>query len=531
MMQKTALITGGNNGIGLATSIALLNKGYKVIVIDKTISNISRASNNKNLYSFECDVCKDEDVEKTFLEIRKIAENIDILINSAGIGAIGDFDKQDVNIFKNVMNINFLGTVRIIKACLPSMLERKEGHIINISSISGKVSIPRYSPYCCSKWALEGFSESLRIEVKNQNIKVTVINPANVRTDFHKHVLSSEAGNDDNLKSVGMPVDYVVKKIIQIIEKPKRNAYLPLRIELGAICEAISLSLMDRFYFQCARKINRSLDTTMVAIVTGAGSGIGKAIASDLCANGLTVIMIAGTKDELLFTAAKEMAHLGGNPVPIPCDIRDHETVKQTINKIMTDFGRIDILINSTCYSVNGKIECIPIKEYILDMETNFYGSIQIVKEVLPLMEREGRGHIVSVLSTNALRGMPYLSSFGATDFALRSFSRCLDREMSKKHANIKFSEVFHASVDKPFHGESITLVGKISAHSEGVSSKRKRLSAENVAKCVLELLKTGKTRKFVPLSSCLLLIGNTLAPSLVDLYFSKLINNKVRGS
>ena len=526
MMQKSAIITGGNNGIGLATSIALLNRGYKIIVIDKNISTISLLSNdNQNLYAFECDVCKDDDVEKTFQKIRTITDTIDILINSAGIGAIGDFDEQDIKIFKNVMNINFLGTVRVIKACLPLMVEKKKGHIINISSISGKVAIPQYSSYCCSKWALEGFSESLRIEVKNQNIKVTVINPSNVRTNFHKHVLSSGASNNDNLKSVGMPVEYVVKKIIQIIEKPKRNAYLPLRIELGAICEVISLSLMDRFYFQCARKINRSLDTSMVAIVTGASSGIGKAVASDLCAKGLTVIMIAEDKDTL-FTAAKEMADLGGNPVPVPCDIRDPETVRQTINKIMMDFGRIDLLVNCACYPVHGKIECVPIKEYVSGIETNFYGSVHIVKEVLPFMEQEGRGHIVSVLSTNAIRGRPYLSSSGATDFALRSFSRCLDREMSKKYNSIKFSEIFHASVDIPFHGERITLVEKIIAVMGGKSLQRKFLSPEKVAKSVLELLETGKTRKFVPLSSYLLLVGNTLMPSVVDLYFSQLINN-----
>jgi hypothetical protein len=532
MMQKSAIITGGNNGIGLATSIALLNRGYKIIVIDKNISTISTLSNdNKNLYAFECDVCKDDDVEKTFQKIRTITDTIDILINSAGIGAIGDFGEQDIKIFKNVMNINFLGTVRIIKACLPLMLEKKEGHIINISSISGKVAIPQYSSYCCSKWALEGFSESLRIEVKNQNIKVTVINPSNVRTNFHKHVLSSGASNNDNLKSVGMPVDRVVKKIIQIIEKPQRNAYLPLRIELGAICEVISLSLMDRFYFQCSRKITRSLDTSMVAIVTGASSGIGKAVASDLCAKGLTVIMIAEHKDTL-FTAAKEMADLGGNPVPVPCDIRDPETVRETIRKITMDFGRIDLLINCACYSVRGKIECVPIKEYVSGIETNFYGSIQIVKEVLPCMEREGKGHIVSVLSTNAIRGRPYLSSYGATDFALRSFSRCLDREMSKKHNSIKFSEIYHASADITIQGENSTLVGKILAIVGGLSSKRKILSTEKVAKSVLELLETGKTRKFVTLSSYLLLVGNTLVPSVVDLYFLKLIHkNELGGS
>jgi uncharacterized protein len=529
MMQELALINGGNDGIGLATSIALLNKGYKVIVIDKNISNIQRGSNdNKDVYIFKCDVCKDDDIKKTFLKIREIADSIDILINSAGIGAFGDFDKQNINVFKNVMDINFFGTVRIIKACLPSMLEKKKGHIINISSISGKVSFPGSSPYCCSNWALEGFSESLRIEVKNQNINVSVINPGNVRTNFHKHVLSSEGRNDDNLKPAGMPVDYLVRKIIQTIDKPKRDVYVPWRIELAAICEGIFPSFMDHFYFKCARKKNMHLDNTKVAIVTGASSGIGKAIASDLCAKGLTVIMIARNKDKL-FTAAKEMADLGGNPVPIPCDVSDHETVRQTIDKIMMDFGKIDILINNAGYSVRGKIENVPIEEYISNMGTNFYGSIQIVKEVLPVMERECKGHILSVLSTNAIRGLPYLSSYGATKFALRSFSRCLDREMSRRHIDINFSEIFPARVDTPFLVKDFSSVGKMNATVGWSSSEGKNLSAEEVAKCVLELLETRKTRKFVPLKSYLLLVGNTLAPSIVDLYLSRVRNTEVK--
>jgi short-subunit dehydrogenase len=532
IIQKSAIITGGNSGIGLATSIALLDRGYKVIVIDKNISTISSLKNTfQNLYSYECDISNDDDIEKTFQKIHKIADTIDILINSAGIGAISDFDKQELPVFKKVMDINFLGTVRIIKACLPSMVEKRNGHIINISSISGKVTIPQNSSYCCSKGALEGFSESLRIEVKNHNINVSVINPRNVRTQFHNNVLSSGAGNEDNPKSAGMPVDHVVKKIIQVIEKPKRNVYLPLHIEFGAICEAISLPLMDRFYFHCTRKITRSLDTTMVAIVTGAGSGIGKAVASYLCTQGLTVVMIDENKD-LVFPAAKEMADLGGNPVPVPCDIRDYETVRQTIHKITMDFGRIDLLITNPCSSVWGKIECVPIKDIISDMETNFYGPVHLVKEVLPIMQREGRGHVISVLSTNAIRGKPYLSSSGATDFALRSFSRCLDREMAKKHNRIKFSEIFHASDEMPSHEGSSSLAEEIiPVIGREEALKKFFLSMEKVAKCVPELVETGKTRKFVSLSSYLLLLLNSLAPSVIDLYFSQLINkNELRG-
>ena len=532
VIQKSAIITGGNSGIGLATSIALLNSGYKVIVIDKNISTISSLKNTyQNLYSFECDISNDDDIEKTFQKIHTIADTIDILINSAGIGAISDFDKQELPVFKKVMDINFLGTVRIIKACLPSMLEKKHGHIINISSISGKVTIPQNSSYCCSKGALEGFSESLRTEVKNHNIKVSVINPRNVRTQFHNNVLSSGAGNEDNPKSSGMPVDHVVKKIIQVIEKPRRNVYLPFHIKFGAICEAISPLVMDRFYFHCTRKITRPLDTSMVAIVTGAGSGTGKAVASHLCTQGLTVIMIDENND-MLFPAAKEMADLGGNPVPVPCDIRHYETVRQTIHKIAMEFGRIDLLITNPCYSVRGKIESVPIKDIILDMETNFYGPVHLVKEVLPIMQREGRGHVISVLSTNAFRGRPYLSSSGATDFALRSFSRCLDREMAKKHNCIKFSEIFHAGVEMPSHEISSALAEEIIPVIEGKESKKIFSSVEKVAKCVPELAETGKTRKFVSLSSYLLLLLNSLAPSVIDLYFSQLVHkNELRGS
>ncbi|CEG13793.1 Short-chain dehydrogenase/reductase SDR (fragment) [groundwater metagenome] len=152
---KVALITGGNDGIGLSISKALLDKNYKVIIIDKNIHNATEINKeNKNLYVFCCDICNEKEVTETFKKVWKITNTIDVLINSAGIGAFGNFDKMDIEIFRRVMDVNFFGTVRIIKECLPSMLKNENGHIINISSISGKVALPGSSAYCCSKWAL-----------------------------------------------------------------------------------------------------------------------------------------------------------------------------------------------------------------------------------------------------------------------------------------------------------------------------------------------------------------------------------------
>ncbi|CEG13794.1 putative short chain dehydrogenase [groundwater metagenome] len=315
-------------------------------------------------------------------------------------------------------------------------------------------------------------------------------------------------------------MDFVVKKIMMVLENPVHNLYIPSNIGIGTIIDAIFPSLMDRFYFHCERKMKGCLENARVAVVTGASSGIGKAVASDLCSRGLTVIMIARNKEKL-FSTSKEISTLGGNPVPLTLDIQDYEAVKQAVKKIIMDYGQIDILVNNAGYSVSGPVENVPIEKYVSNMETNFFGSIQIVKEVLPHMQQEGKGHIVNVLSTNAIRGIPNLSSYGATKFALRAFSRCLDREMAKGHINIKVSEVFPASVDTPFFVENID-------NSNGVivptptPQRRKLLSAEKVAKSILILLETGKTRKFLPLKSYLLLVGNTVFPSLVDLFFLK---------
>ncbi|PKP58204.1 MAG: hypothetical protein CVT88_02615 [Candidatus Altiarchaeales archaeon HGW-Altiarchaeales-1] len=519
MYQKTALITGGNDGIGIAVSKTLLEGDYKVIIIDKNVNNANEmVKENKNIYVFRCDITNEKEVTETFKKIREITDNIDVLINSAGIGAFGDFDEIDISVFRKVMDVNFFGTVRVIKECLPSMIKNEKGHIINISSISGKVALPGSSPYCCSKWALEGFSESFRIEVNHKHIGVSVINPGNVKTEFTKHSLLSKAANNNHRTSKGTPVDFVVKKVMQVLEKPARNIYIPSKIGLGAIIDAIFPSVMDRFYFHCARKTNVCLDNAKVAVVTGASSGIGNAVASTLCARGLTVIMIARNKEKL-FSAAKEISALGGNPVPFPLDIRDYEAVKQTIKKIIMDFGQIDILVNNAGYSVSGKVEDVPIEKYISNMETNFFGGIQIIKEVLPYMKQENNGHIINVLSTNAIRGIPNLSSYGATKFALRAFSRCLDRELARKNINIKVSEVFPASVETPFFVENADTVSGAST-SPMLKFNRNLLSAEEVAKEIIVLLETGKTRKFLPLKSYFLFVGNTISPSLVDLFF-----------
>ena len=185
--QKTAVITGANSGIGRSTALLLASKGYKVFA---TMRSLARGEKLRSLATelkleiieVELDVTKDTSVDEGFVEILRQCEQIDILINNAGIGSNASI--EDINILgaKEVFEANFWGAIRCTQAVLPSMKKNQSGHIVQISSIAGRVGLPGQPIYSASKWALEGLSENLAHDLSSFGIRVSIIEPGVTRT-------------------------------------------------------------------------------------------------------------------------------------------------------------------------------------------------------------------------------------------------------------------------------------------------------------------------------------------------------------
>lgn len=194
--MKKILITGSSRGIGLETALAFGRAGFLVFA---TLRNPDGAVELKQKIEEEAlpisihamDVNSDDSVKACFNSLLKRYGTIDVLVNNAGIGLIGSIEEMPISDFKAVMETNFFGAVRCMQAVLPSMRERQSGCIINVTSVSGRLTTSPLGGYSASKFALEAVSEALAQEVKPFNIRVGIIEPGIIDTDM-AHEIENE---------------------------------------------------------------------------------------------------------------------------------------------------------------------------------------------------------------------------------------------------------------------------------------------------------------------------------------------------
>ena len=195
--MKSVIITGANRGIGLETALIFGRSGYNVYA---TMRNPQSAIELKQKIRDEnlpisilvMDVDLDKSVHDAFQKILKQNDQLDVLVNNAGIERHGAIEEMDLSVFKDVMETNYFGAIRCIKAVLPGMRENKKGCIINVTSVSGHISNSPLAPYSASKFALEALSEALAQEIKPFNIRVGIIEPGIINTDMAQDIQLAE---------------------------------------------------------------------------------------------------------------------------------------------------------------------------------------------------------------------------------------------------------------------------------------------------------------------------------------------------
>ncbi|AUD13245.1 MULTISPECIES: 3-ketoacyl-ACP reductase [unclassified Planococcus (in: firmicutes)] len=186
---KTAIITGGGRGIGRATAIALANEGVNVGLIGLKQENLDKVSvelqdANVKVATASADVTDLAAIEQAIEKLKNELGDIDILINNAGTGKFGGFLELSPEEWKNIVDVNLMGVYNATRAALPGMIEQSSGDIINISSTAGQKGAPVTSAYSSSKFAVMGLTESLALEVRKHNIRVTAMTPSTVVTDL-----------------------------------------------------------------------------------------------------------------------------------------------------------------------------------------------------------------------------------------------------------------------------------------------------------------------------------------------------------
>jgi NAD(P)-dependent dehydrogenase (short-subunit alcohol dehydrogenase family) len=248
--MSNVLITGSSAGIGLQTAIVLARAGHTVAA---TMRNPDRGGLLRDAVSserlpisiFQMDVDSDASVEAATAAIRRERGSMDVIVNNAGIERNGSVETLSMDDFKAVMETNYFGAVRTIRACLPDMRTRQSGCIINVSSVAGKIACSPLAPYSAAKHALEALSEALAQEVRPFNVRVAIVEPGIIDTAMARSIeRTASDGAYPQVRRFGhmfeasldrpTPPGIVAEKIREIVESGTQK----LRHPVGPDAEA-----------------------------------------------------------------------------------------------------------------------------------------------------------------------------------------------------------------------------------------------------------------------------------------------------
>jgi short-subunit dehydrogenase len=282
-LRKSIIVTGASSGIGKATVIKLVESGYQVFGLARRYDNLTSiyselpsSIEDKDLYiAMQCDITKPERFDDIIKDIASKAQGNTIygLVNNAGYvepGAIEDITIQDI---RNQFEINFFGLVEFTKKVLPlMMLDNNQGRIVNISSVSGLISLPLIGAYSASKYALEAVTDALRMELWNTNIKVITINPGLVNTNINivskpklDNLIEKESSRFSKTYGKymynvpkGLPSDSVANIILNAISSPKPKTRYVIGSTALKFCVRMKKFVPDRIFFsQVAKRIHQ----------------------------------------------------------------------------------------------------------------------------------------------------------------------------------------------------------------------------------------------------------------------------------
>ena len=253
--DKKIWITGASSGIGRAMAIELSKHGAYLILSARSMDKLQQTKSSlaypDQAEFVALDMSSADQINNITKQILKQQGHIDILINNAGISQRSLVLDTDMEVYRQLMNINYFGVIQMSKLLLPSMIAMKSGHIITITSVNGKLGSYMKSGYAGSKHALHGFFDSLRAEIDGSGVDITLIAPGYVQTDISMNALTKDGtplnSMDDNTAK-GIPVKRFAKKAIKQIAKGKAE------IAIAGGIESLGL-YMKRFWPSLLRKL------------------------------------------------------------------------------------------------------------------------------------------------------------------------------------------------------------------------------------------------------------------------------------
>ncbi|OJF95194.1 SDR family oxidoreductase [Alkalibacterium sp. 20] len=252
LKDKVVWVTGASSGIGEALAYGLARKGATLILSARRKDQLERVKKEcvdrygVNVIVCPLDVSNLSEIDRVVDVLYSKLNKIDVLINNAGYGLSEKFIDCDFSEVENMFKVNVLGLMYLSQCVARNMAKHESGHIINVASIAGKVATPKSAVYSSTKFAVLGFSNALRLELKEHNIQVTTINPGPVDTAFFDK-FDPEGSYLEKVESLVLTPEVVAEKTIKVIGTNKREVNLPVMLEFSSRFYSLFPSIGDFF--------------------------------------------------------------------------------------------------------------------------------------------------------------------------------------------------------------------------------------------------------------------------------------------
>ncbi|MBH99147.1 MAG: hypothetical protein CL467_00900 [Acidimicrobiaceae bacterium] len=469
--MRTAIVTGAASGIGEAIAQDLARWGWRVYGFDlrsgeRTLVTSDLTGFGGSVEPVTVDVADRAAVEAAVAAVVAASGGVvDAVVANAGIRSVGSFEETPMTEVRRMVGVNLGGVIHVTRAALPALRAAEAGRVVVVSAIEGLAALPGAAAYGASKWAVEGWAESLAHELRPQGVGVAIVEPSPARTAMRDHgsvighpdgpygsLVQGVEAADDRAWTRALDPNSVSATVVSAVEGRRGLRYpvgLPARIRFLARGKvpAYLRRLVSGRISQLDPPKASPRDLEGVVIVTGSSSGIGLLTAVELARRGRRV---AATMRDLerreSLDAALSEAGVADRVEVLPLDVTDPASIDEMFVRadswvrLAGDVGRIVGLVNNAGTLALGPLEEMDPAEVDRMIGTNLLGTMAMTHATLPRMRPHG-GRIVCVSSAAAFGGLPGWAGYVASKWGVEGFVESLAYEVGSHKIDLALVE------------------------------------------------------------------------------------------
>lgn len=427
-----AVVTGANGDVGRSVVLSLARAGYRVAAVDlagerrELREQVDTEGFEGRVGYFDLDV-RDASAASEVVEAiaRWSDERIEVLVHCARVTATGLFMDTPVEAQRAMFDVNYLGVARVTRAALAHLQATGRGQVFVVSSIGALAGLPGLSGFCASSAAVEGWAESVDMEVLPYGVGFTMIEPAGAPSGAgqrgRSHV-DPQAVADAVLRCVKLGPRWAPVRL------PVGATALARHAARGVVPPAAQRALQRRVLGLAAPSPSPALGPGARVLVTGASSGLGQGLVRELHDNGWRVF--ATVRDAAKASALQ--ADLGDRDIPIVAmDQTDEASVVAAFAEVSARTGgRLDAVVANAGLKISGPFAHLDDDALRNMLDVNVFGTWSVARHAIPMMQANGHGRIIVVGSSSGLTGIPGWSGYASTKFALEAWAESVAYEL-----------------------------------------------------------------------------------------------------